>query len=81
MCVKLVARKVLKARVYLRAKLVQRMASEGGWASTAGSAPKLQQSPSLPAAQWWCPPTPTPRRYEESPGTWRALRKLIRSEG
>ena len=30
MCVKLVARKPLKARVYLRAKLVQRMASEGG---------------------------------------------------
>lgn len=31
--VKLVARKPLKAHVYLRAKLVQRMASEGGWGS------------------------------------------------
>ena len=48
--VKLVARKPLKARVYLRAKLVQRMASEGGWSSAAGCTLKLQRSPLLPTA-------------------------------
>lgn len=49
-CVKLVARKPLKAHVYLRAKLVQRMVNEGGWSSAAGCTLKLQRSSSLPTA-------------------------------